>query len=195
MSTITTFESMTSCARPGIAEDNSSEVLWFAAYTSANHEKRVATHLLSRSIEHFLPLYQSMRRWKDRTVQLPIPLFPGYVFVRFAPRDRLQVQQVPGLVKLVGFNETPAALLQDEIDSLRTGLTAGVRAQPHPYLSAGRRVRIKNGPLAGREGVLLRKKGNMRVVLSIDLIRRSIVVDADEADLDATDVPLNGYTQ
>src|SRR5579864_4826094 len=79
------------------------EPLWYAAYTSANHEKRVAEQLAQRSVEHFLPLYQSVRRWKDRRMNVQLPLFPGYVFVRLALRDRLQVLRTPGVAQLVGF--------------------------------------------------------------------------------------------
>src|SRR5216684_840587 len=84
-----------------------SEPQWYAAYTCANHEKRVALQLGQRSVEHFLPTYESLRRWKDRRVRLQLSLFPGYVFVRMALQDRLQVLQVPGVARLVGFNGTP----------------------------------------------------------------------------------------
>jgi transcription antitermination factor NusG len=160
------------------------EARWYAAYTCANHEKRVSEQLGVREVEHFLPLYSSVRRWKDRRVMLDLPLFPGYVFVRMAMRDRLQVQTVPGVARLVGFNKTPAALPDDEIDALRTSLGDAVRAEPHPYLTAGRRVRMRTGPLAGMEGVLLRRKGGFRLVISIDLIQRSVAVDADMADVE-----------
>src|SRR6266852_464107 len=76
---------------------------WYAAYTSANHEKRVAVQLKERAVENFLPLYESVRRWKDRRMKLQLPLFPGYVFVRLALRDRLRVLQIPSVVRLVGF--------------------------------------------------------------------------------------------
>jgi transcription antitermination factor NusG len=158
---------------------------WYAAYTSANHEKRVVEQLGVRDVEHFLPLYESVRRWKDRRVTLQLPLFPGYVFVHMALRDRLKVQQVPGVARLVGFDGTPAALPENEIEALRRSLEGGLRAEPHPYLTVGRRVRLKNGPLAGMQGLLLRRKGNFRVVISIDLIQRSVAVDADTADVEA----------
>jgi len=158
---------------------------WYAAYTCANHEKRVSEQLGVRRVEHFLPLYSSVRRWKDRRVTLDLPLFPGYVFVKMALRDRLQVNQIPGVAHLVGFDGTPAALPEQEIDALRTSLVSGVRAEPHPYLRAGQRVRVKNGPLTGMEGVLLRRKGSFRLVISIELIQRSVAVDADEADVEA----------
>src|SRR5882762_1346571 len=146
---------------PGLAPEFY-EPRWYAVYTSANHEKRVALQLGQRSIEHFLPLYESVRRWKDRQVRLQMPLFPGYVFVQLALRDRLQVLQVPGVAKLVGFNGTPAALPQCEFEALRASLAGGVRAEPHPYLKVGHRVRVKTGPLQGLQGILLRKKNVSR---------------------------------
>lgn len=157
---------------------------WYAAYTSANHEKRVAEQLEVRSVEHFVPLYESMRRWKDRKVRLQLPLFPGYVFVRLALRDRLEVLKVPGVVRLVSFNGLPTPLGDKEVESLQRALAQGVRAEPHPFLTVGRRVRITAGPLAGHEGILVRRKGSLRVVLSMDLVQRSIVVDVDVADIE-----------
>ena len=159
------------------------EQRWYAAYTSANHEKRVVLQLMQRSVEHFLPLYDSVRRWKDRKVHLQMPLFPGYVFVRVALRDRLQVLQVPGVAKLVGFNGMPAALPESEMEALRTGLAGGVRAEPHPYLTVGRKVRVRTGSLAGLEGMLVRRKNSTRFVISLDLIMRSVAVEVDAADV------------
>jgi transcription antitermination factor NusG len=160
------------------------EPFWYAAYTSANHEKCVAEQLTRRSVEHFLPLYETVRRWKDRTVRLQRPLFPGYVFVRLALRDRLQVLQVPGVANLVGFSGTPTPLPQNEIDSLRTSLWKGVRAKPHPYLEIGRRVLVKSGPLAGMEGILLRRKSGLRVVVSIELIHRAVAVELETSEME-----------
>jgi transcription antitermination factor NusG len=159
------------------------EARWYAAYTCANHEKRVSEQLVVREVQHFLPLYSSLRRWKDRRVILELPLFPGYVFVRMALRHRLQVQTVPGVAWLVGFEGTPTALPDHEIESLRTSL-GRAQAKPHPYLVAGRRVRVTRGPLAGMEGVLLRRQGSFRVVISIELIQRSVAVDVEAADVE-----------
>jgi transcription antitermination factor NusG len=168
---------------PSVLPAEYAEERWYAAYTSANHEKRVAEQLAVRAVKHFLPLYDSVRRWKDRCVRLELPLFPGYVFVRLALRDRLQVLKIPGVAKLVGFNGTPTALPEEEITTLRTGLARGVRAEPHPYLTVGHRVRIKAGPLIGLEGILLRRKGDLLVVLSVDLLQRSISVSMNLADV------------
>jgi transcription antitermination factor NusG len=157
---------------------------WYAAYTNANHEKRVAEQLMQRSVDHFLPLYASVRKWKDRRAKLALPLFPGYVFVQMALRDRLQVLQIPGVAHLVGFGGTPTALPEGEIEALRKSFGSGVRAEPHPFLTVGRRVRMKSGPFEGRHGILLRRRGNLRLVLSIDLIMRSVVIDVEAADVE-----------
>jgi transcription antitermination factor NusG len=137
-----------------------------------------------RSVEHFLPLYESVRRWKDRRVHLQLPLFPGYVFVRLALHDRLQVLQVPSVARLVSFNGTPAALPEAEIAALKAGLERGVRMVPHPYLKVGRRVRITTGPLEGLEGILVREKNALRFVISLDLIQRSIRLDIDASSVE-----------
>ena len=156
---------------------------WYAVCTFSNHEKRVGDQLRERGVEHFLPLYESVRRWKDRRVQLQLPLFPGYVFVHLALRDRLRVLNIPSVARLVGFGGPPIALPDNEMEALRSSLASQLRAEPHPYLKAGRRVRVTNGPLAGLEGVVVRKKKHLRFVLSLDLIMRSVSVEMDAADL------------
>jgi transcription termination/antitermination protein NusG len=161
------------------------EPYWFAAYTSAHHEKRVAAELGARSVEHFLPLYSSLRRWRDRRVQLDLPLFPGYVFVRLPFSERLRALQIPSVVRLVGFGGLPVPLPDDEIELMRLGLSQSGDAEPHPFLAVGRRVRITAGPFAGLEGILKRKKSSLRVVISLELIQRSIMVDVDASDVQA----------
>ena len=166
---------------PLLAACPSPQIRWFAACTRANHEKRVVEQLSARSAEHFLPLYESVRRWKDRRVRLQMPLFPGYVFVRLSLCDRLQVLEIPSVARFVSFNGTPAVLPEAEITALKAGLEQGVRAMPHPYLKVGRRVRITHGPLEGLEGIVIRKKNALRFVLSLDLIQRSIRLDIDSS--------------
>jgi transcription antitermination factor NusG len=156
---------------------------WYAAYTCANHEKRVAADLSARKVEHFLPLYSSVRRWKDRRVKLELPLFPGYVFVRLPLCERLRVMQIPSVVRLVSFNGLPAALPDEEMEVLRCGLCRNPRAVPHPFLTIGRRVRITGGPFAGLDGILRRQKNHLRVVVSLDMIQRSVAVDIDVAEV------------
>ena len=157
---------------------------WYTAYTCSHHEKRIAEHLGGRLIEHFLPLYQTARRWKDRTKMIQAPLFPGYVFVRIDLRHRLKVLGIPGVVRLVGFNGAPTALPEEQINALRKGLTQNPKAEPCRYFPSGRSVRVKSGSFEGLEGILIRYKGNFRVVLSIELIQRSVSVDVDAASIE-----------
>jgi transcription antitermination factor NusG len=164
-------------------QDSFVEPLWYAAYTCANHEKRVVAELGARNVEHFLPLYSSMRRWKDRRVQLDLPLFPGYVFVRLALREQLRVVQIRSVVRLVGFGGLPTALQDTEMKIMRAGLSESLCAEPHPFLTVGRRVRITGGPFAGLKGILKRKKSNLRVIVSLELIQRSVALDVDVADI------------
>jgi transcription termination/antitermination protein NusG len=163
---------------------NGLEPRWYAAYTRSRHEKSVADMLQHKQIETFLPLYQTVRRWRNGDHRVQLPLFPGYAFVHIALCDRLHVLKVPGVVRLVGFDSMPIPLDDEEVQGLRRALSAGVGVAPHPYLTAGHRVRVTAGPLVGREGILLRRKGAVRVVLSIDLIQRSIVADVDAAWLE-----------
>jgi len=161
------------------------EPRWYAAYTCANHEKRVRELLTQRCVVSFLPAYETVRRWKDRRMRIQLPLFPGYVFVRLALVDRLRVLQIPSVVRLIGFNGHPSALPDEEIEALKRGLAAGVRAEPHPFLTVGRRVQVKRGPFEGRQGILLRRKGKLRLVLSVELIMRSVVIDVDTTDVES----------
>jgi transcription antitermination factor NusG len=157
---------------------------WYALYTCPRHEKRVAEQIEQRRISCFLPLYRSVRRWKDRRKELELALFPGYVFVRVGMQDRLRVLQLPSVVRFVSFNGQPVPLPEAEIESLRRGLDGCVRMAPHPYLQVGRRVRVSNGPMAGLEGILRRRKEGLRLVVSIEMLMRSVAVEVDEADVD-----------
>jgi transcription antitermination factor NusG len=157
---------------------------WYALYTCPRHEKCVAQQIEQRSISCFLPLYRSVRRWKDRRKELEFALFPGYVFVRIALQDRFRVLQLPSAVRLVSFNGQPAVLPDSEIEGLRERLSRGSLVEPHPYLRAGRRVRVCGGPMQGLEGIVVRRKERCRVVFSLDLIMRSVAVEVDECDLE-----------
>jgi len=168
--------------QPGLLVDYL-EPRWYAAYTSANHEKSVAEQLGVREVEHFLPLRSSVRRWKDRRVTLQMPLFPSYVFVRIALRNRFQLLQIPGVVHLVSFCGHPAPLQEEDIHAIRKCVSHDNQVQPHPYLQAGRRAQVKSGPLQGLQGIILRRKKRTRFIVSLDLIMRSVAVEIDETDL------------
>jgi len=159
---------------------------WFAVYTSPRHEKRVAQYLMQRKIEHYLPLYHPQRRWSDGSlVTLDLPLFPGYIFVRTERSERVRVLRVPGVLAFVcGTGHQPTPLPEAEIDALRSGLPLR-HAEPHPLLTVGQRARIRSGALAGMEGVVVRKKNNLRVVLTLDLILQSVAVEVDGEELES----------
>jgi transcription antitermination factor NusG len=159
---------------------------WYAVYTRSRHEKSVAEQLVHKSVDHFLPLYESVRKWKNGNFKVRLPLFPGYLFVHIPLQDRLQVLQVPGVVQLVSSGGVPLALPQAEIETIRDALTKGLQAHPHPYLKVGSKVRVSSGPLQGLHGILLRKKGKLRLVVSVDLIMRSISIDLDASEVEAT---------
>jgi transcription antitermination factor NusG len=168
-------------------DDTGSKMFWYAAYTSSRHEKTVAEHLRQRDVECFLPLYETVRRWNNGRHRVQLPLFPSYVFVRMGVRDKLRVLQVPGLAQVVTCQGAPVALPDAEIETLRSALAAGLPAQPYRYLNVGSRVEICHGPLQGMRGVLLRHQGQFRVVLSVEMIMRSILVEVEASDVVALD--------
>jgi transcription antitermination factor NusG len=158
---------------------------WYAISVRPRHEKLVKRHLECKGLNCFLPLYRSVRRWKDRQKELDMVLFHGYVFVGMNGGDRLSVLRAPGVLRFVTFQGQPAALPESEIRALRTSMSAGLRPRPHPYLCRGRKVRVKDGPLVDAEGIMVRRKEGFRLVLSIDLIMRSVMLEIDEADVEA----------
>ena len=158
---------------------------WYAIYTLPRHEKSIAERLIQREVETFLPLYRAVHRWNRRRAEVELPLFPGYVFVKMFITNKVRVLAHPGVIRLVTFNGRPANLPDDEIETLRSSL-AICKAEPYPFLRAGRQVQIKSGPLAGLEGRVLRRKGRLRVVVSIELIERAIVLELDAADAQLT---------
>jgi len=151
---------------------------WFAVATVAKHEKAVAKQFQLRSIEHYLPLYRSLRQWKDRRVTLDLPLFSGYIFVRIAARDKGAVERVPGVLCLLSFNGALAAISNEEIERLQK-VAELWNAEPYPYLTKGKRVRVCSGPMDGVEGIVLHRKGKVRIVISVDSIMRSFQVEVD----------------
>jgi transcription antitermination factor NusG len=161
---------------------------WFAVFTTPRHEKRVEQHLRLRNVESFLPLYRSPRKWRNGLkVVLELPLFPGYIFVRIRRSERVKVLEVPGVVAIVGGAAGQMAKLPEaEVEALRSGLHLR-QAEPHPLLTVGRRARIRSGALAGLEGIVVRKKNSFRVVLTMDLIMQSIVVEVDGEELEPVD--------
>jgi len=157
---------------------------WFAAYTFSCQEKRVAQHLSMRRMEFFLPVYRKISHWRNG-LRMPIerPLFPGYVFVKMAPDKKVRVLELPGVHSLVGVGRQPVPLPYEEIEALRRGIHL-LNAEPHPPLNAGEKVIIRKGPLEGNTGIVVRRKNSTRVVLTLDVIMKSISVEVDGRDLE-----------
>lgn len=155
------------------------EFPWFGIRTRSNFEKKAAAALASKGYPQYLPLYRVRRQWSDRVVETHLPLFPGYVFCRFDPKYRLPILSAPGVVRIIGFGNELAAIPDDEIQAIRTILNSGNVAEPCPFLSDGQRVRITCGPMEGLEGILNKRKNDMRVVVSVTILQRSIAVEFD----------------
>jgi transcription antitermination factor NusG len=159
------------------------ESAWWALYTRHQHEKTVADMLSAKGFEVFLPLYESMRRWKDRQKMLSLPLFPCYVFVRGGLNRRLQVVTTPGVHMVLSHGEHVALIPEIEIDAIRKTLEGPFRVEPHPFLKCGERVRVIRGTLEGVEGILVRKKNQTRLVLSVAMVAQSVAVEIDAVDV------------
>jgi transcription antitermination factor NusG len=161
---------------------------WFALHTSANHEKKVEQHLVIREVETFLPLQTMTKRWKNRvTAKVEVPLFAGYVFVKIARSQMSRVLDLSLVHSVVGNGRGPHELPDAEIEALRSGLRER-QVDPHPYLKVGDQARIRSGALAGLQGVVVRKGSQLQIVLSIDLIARSIAVHVGADELESLDL-------
>ena len=158
---------------------------WFAVHTGSCQEKRVAQHLCTREMEYFLPLSRSTKKWRNGcTIVSERPLFTGYLFVKMDRTERVRVLELPGVHSIVGNGREPIALPSEEIESLRQGVEL-LHLEPCPFLKVGERARIVRGPLEGLTGIVSRKKGGLRLILSLDLIMKSVSVEVDAADLES----------
>ncbi len=156
------------------------EFSWFAIQVRSRCEKAVSQALRSRGYEEFLPLYWSRRHWSDRVKVIQLPLFTGYLFCRFDPTYRLPVLTTPGVVLIVGLGRMPLAVDPGEVEAIRRAVNSGLRVEPWPYLEVGHTIRIEQGSLRGLEGVLLRFKSSHRLIVGVQLLRRSVAVEIAE---------------
>lgn len=153
---------------------------WYAIRIQSKFERLAAVTLRGKGYEEFLPLYRSRRRWSDRVKQLDLPLFPGYLFCRFAVNDRLlPILTTPGVISIIGAGKTPVAVSDEEIAAVRAILRSGLPAQPWPCLTVGSRIFIERGPLAGLEGIALNVDKAFRLVVSVPLLQRSVAVEIE----------------
>jgi len=163
------------CPEPGAAN-------WYALQVRHNHERLVSTVLSSKGYLEFFPTYRKQRRRSDRTVEIEMPLFPGYVFCRFDARDfRVPIVTTPGVIRIVGIARGPVPVDDSEIAAIQRVVASGFTVEPWPYVRTGQNIRIQHGALAGVEGVLVDVKNHRRLIVSITLLQRSIHVDIDSA--------------
>jgi transcription antitermination factor NusG len=152
---------------------------WYAVYTRHQHEKTVFERFSRMELEAFLPTYRVARQWKDRIKHLSLPLFPCYVFLRGGLERRLDVLSTPGVHSLVSFAGRPAAIPEIQVEAIRRVIEAQLPVEPHPFLRCGDWVRVTSGPLAGINGILIRKKSSFRLILSAELLGKSIAVEVN----------------
>ena len=149
---------------------------WFALRVRPNHEKRVAELMGAGEFLWCLPVQQVRRRWSQRWKDVEVPLFPGYVFACFGREQWPRIMNVPGVVDAVRFGKTLAPVDRDEIEALRTAERAACELAPSPYLPAGEKICIREGPLAGLNGTVAEDQGRAHLILSVTLLQRSVRV-------------------
>jgi transcription antitermination factor NusG len=152
---------------------------WFALTVKPQHERAVREQLEAYSLEAYVPLYRSRRRWSDRLKTIQVPLFRQYVFSRFPVERRLTVIALPSVSSIVSFGGVPCPINQREIDTLKLLTSQDYPLMPWPFIRTGQRVRVRQGPLFGLEGILVREKAAYRVVVSVQMLERSVAVELE----------------
>lgn len=191
MSEVSIFDWSLSATPPPCPEEQA--LRWYAVHTRSNFEKRVASELCAKRLECFLPAVEELHQWKDRRKLVELPLFPGYVFVHMANSDetRLKVLKTNGTVRVLGYGTEIEAVPDQDIGAIRRLLASKAPLLAQPFLREGARVRIVRGPLRDVEGLLLKVKNQARLVVSINLLSRSVSTEIDIRDAEA----IQGATQ
>jgi transcription antitermination factor NusG len=177
-----------------MAPSNKVSLPWFALQVKGHYENVVSVYLGGKGYEWLLPLYKIRSRWTDRWKEIKRPLFPGYVFCRFDPLDRLPILTIPGVSRIVGVAKRPVPIDETEIAAIQVAVKSGLPSQPWPLMQIGQRVRIERGPLCGLEGILAEFRGHHRLVLSITLLQRSIAVQVEHTWVMAIPQHSRSYT-
>jgi transcription antitermination factor NusG len=161
---------------------------WHVLHVLSNHEKRVAQHLVVRSVEHYLPLYKERVKWTDRTVVAERPLFSGYCFARFSAQNKLSVISTPGVLQVLGDGERDMVSCE-ELDKIREGLGTGLLLRPHPSVAVGTRVRVRDGVFGGVEGVVTELRRQCKVIIALAAVRQCFSLEVEIGDLQVLDKP------
>jgi transcription antitermination factor NusG len=163
---------------PDAGADADSNLQWFAIRTRSRAEKATEYAMQSKGYEPYLPMCKNRRQWSDRKVEIEIPLFAGYLFCRFDPLRRLPILTTPGVVSILGNGKVPIPIPDQEIEAIQIAVRTGL-AEPWPYLKEGDKIRVTRGSMMGIEGLLVKKKANWRIVVSLALLQRSVAVEID----------------
>ena len=156
---------------------------WYALRTKSRHEKQVRDRLASQGIEPLLPTIAKLSQWKDRRTEIVVPLFSGYCFVRFVWSARLVVQEIAGVVGIVGGGDRPEPIPDEEIEALKTLMGSTLRYDASPYLREGMMVEVTKGPLKGVKGILVRKGKHHKLVIAVHLIQQAVAVEMYDCDV------------
>lgn len=152
---------------------------WYAIAVKRQAERCAEAALKQKGYETFFPVVSSERRWSDRTKRIDLPLFAGYLFCRFDGEQRLPILTTPGVREIVGFGRQAVPVDEAELAALRLVIESGARVEACEFLERGDRVEVTGGPMQGLRGLLLEVKGGWRVVLSVELLQRSVAVEMD----------------
>ena len=160
------------------APHSSNDLSWFAVTTRPRFEKKVTVELKNRGVEVFLPSHMSLRQWSDRRRMIQTPLFPGYVFVRATNSSsaRIPILRTDGVVSFVGLRGMGTPIPDGEIAAIQAVVAEKIPFEACPFLESGQRVRVRGGCLEGVEGILAGVRGEQTVVISVELIQRSVVM-------------------
>ena len=161
-----------------VAHDATKDLAWYAIQTMPRHERKVATELQRKGLDTFLPLFSSARQWSDRVRVLDMPLFPGYVFVQMspAPDARIAVLRSNGVTSFVGVRGVGVPIPETQIAAVQSILDQKLPFSPYPFLNIGQRVCIRGGSLDGIQGILTEIKGDLSLIISVDLIHKSLAI-------------------
>ena len=152
---------------------------WFAVLVRTGREKTANLLLENAGYECLLPVSKSTRRWSDRTKLIEVPLFPGYLFCRMDPHNRLTVLMTPGVMQIVGVGKTPIPVEEEEIEAIQRAQKSGLSWMPWPYMQIGNVAQILGGPLRGLTGIIVKIKSGMKLVISVSLLQRSVAVEVE----------------
>jgi transcription antitermination factor NusG len=172
---------MTAIIRENRIETGEGNPAWYAVCVRSRCEGLVSESLRTKGYDQFLPTYPCFRRWSDRKKEIEQPLFPNYLFCRFDVNRRLPILQSSHVISIAGAGKTSIAVSDQEIDAIRAIVRSGLPAEPWPHLIAGSKIYIERGPLAGLEGIALKVEKSYRLIVTVPLLQRAVMVEIDRA--------------